>query len=72
MAVYMVSGITTTAMLPIFAIIVPAMLIPWWLGSRLYLGISEAAYRKVVLGFLTFAGVGMLVSSLPTTIAHLY
>lgn len=72
MAVYVVSGITTTAMLPIFAIIVPAMLIPWWLGSRLYLGISEAAYRKVVLGFLTFAGVGMLVSSLPTTIAHLY
>jgi hypothetical protein len=51
---------------------VPAMLIPWWLGSRLYLGVSEVTYRNVVLGFLTFVGVGMVVSSLPTAIAHLY
>lgn len=72
MAVYVISGITTTAMLPAFAVIVPAMLIPWWLGSRLYLGISETTYRNVVLSFLTFAGVGMLVSSLPTAIQHLY
>jgi hypothetical protein len=72
MALYVVTGITTSAMLPTFAIVAPAMLIPWWLGSRLYLGISEATYRNVVLGFLTFAGVGMVVSSLPTTIEHLY
>jgi uncharacterized membrane protein YfcA len=72
MALYVVTGITTSAMLPTFAIVAPAMLIPWWLGSRHYLGISEATYRNVVLGFLTFAGVGMVVSSLPTTIEHLY
>jgi uncharacterized membrane protein YfcA len=72
MAVYVATGITTHEMLPIFALIVPAMLIPWWLGSRLYLGISEATYRNVVLGFLTFAGVGMLVSSLPAAIGHQY
>ena len=72
MAVYAVSGIATPAMLPLFALIVPAMLIPWWLGSRLYLGIGEATYRKVVLGFLTFAGVGMMASALPTAIRHLY
>jgi uncharacterized protein len=70
MAVYAVTGIATPAMLPIFALIVPAMLIPWWLGSRLYLGISEATYRNVVLGFLTFAGIGMLASALPTAIRH--
>jgi hypothetical protein len=29
-------------------------------------------YRNVGLGFLTFVGAGMVVSSLPTTIQHLY
>jgi uncharacterized protein len=72
MIVYIVSGIATAEMVPIFAIVVPAMLIPWWLGSRLYLGISDTSYRAVVLGFLTFAGFGMLISSLPTTLEHLY
>lgn len=72
MAVYVVSGIATTAMLPIFAIVVPAMLVPWWLGSRLYLGISEATFRGVVLGLLGLAGVMMLVWSLPPTIQRLY
>jgi len=72
MTLYVITGITTAAMLPTFAIVLPAMLIPWWLGSRLYLGISEATYRNVVLGFLTFVGVGMVISSLPTAIEHLY
>lgn len=72
MILYVITGITTSAMLPTFAIVVPAMLIPWWLGSRLYLGVSEVTYRNVVLGFLTFVGVGMVVSALPTTIQHLY
>jgi uncharacterized membrane protein YfcA len=72
MAVYVTTGIVTRTMLPTFAIIVPAMLVPWWLGSRLYGGMSQAGYRRVVLGFLTVAGIGMLVSSLPATIERLY
>jgi uncharacterized protein len=72
MAAYVVSGVATAEMLPIYAAVVPAMLIPWWLGSRLYLGISEATYRSVVLGLLTVAGVTMLASSLPGTIQRLF
>lgn len=72
MAAYVLAGIATAQMLPVFAIVVPAMLAPWWIGSRFYLGISTATYRNIVLGFLTLAGVLMLVSSLPTTIQHLY
>lgn len=72
MGAYVVSGIVTLDMIPVFAIVLPAMLVPWWLGSRVYLGISEAAFRRVVLGLLTLSGLGMLVSSLPRAIAHLY
>ncbi len=72
MVAYVVSGVATTAMLPIFAIVIPAMLIPWWLGSRLYVGIGGSTYRVIVLGLLTFAGLGMLISSLPNSLEYLY
>jgi uncharacterized protein len=65
MGAYVVSGIATAAMIPIFAIVLPAMLIPWWIGSRVYIGIDEAMFRRVVLGLLTITGAGMLISSLP-------
>jgi uncharacterized membrane protein YfcA len=65
MAAYVVSGIATAEMIPVFAIVLPAMLIPWWLGSRVYIGIAEATFRRVVLGLLTLSGLGMLISSLP-------
>lgn len=71
MIFYVATGVTTWDMTPILLLVVPAMLVPWWLGSRLYIGISEAAFRSVVLGLLTFAGIGMLVSSLPDTLARL-
>jgi uncharacterized membrane protein YfcA len=70
MAAYVVTGIATVDMLPIFGIVLPAMLIPWWLGSRIYLGISPTTFRRVVLGLLTFAGIAMLISSLPKALAH--
>jgi len=41
------------------------MLIPTLLGTRLYLGISDAAFRKIVLSLLTLSGIGLLASSLP-------
>jgi hypothetical protein len=44
------------------------MLIPSLLGGRLYLGIGEAAFRKVVLGLLTASGVAMLVAAVPVLI----
>lgn len=72
MIAYFVSGNATAEMIPTFAIVLPAMLVPWWLGSRVYLGISDLAFRRVVLGLLALSGVAMLVSSLPRVIANLY
>jgi hypothetical protein len=52
-------------MLPAFAIVIPAMMIPTLIGTRVYIGISEAVFRAVVLGCLTASGIALLASSLP-------
>jgi uncharacterized membrane protein YfcA len=70
-ASYVATGVITTATLPYFAIVAPAMLIPSLLGARLYIGISEASFRKVVLGLLTATGVALLASSLPGLLRRL-
>jgi uncharacterized membrane protein YfcA len=70
MAVYVVKGIVTRDMLPMFAVVAPAMLVPTLLGARLYIGISEAAFRKIVLGLLTASGVALLSASLPALLAR--
>jgi uncharacterized protein len=65
---YLLAGIATREMLPLFAIIVPAMLVPSLLGGRLYMVISQAAFRKVVLGLLTVSGAALLAAALPMLI----
>lgn len=65
LALYVGTGVITTATLPMLAIVLPAMLIPTLLGARLYIGISEAAFRRIVLGLLTASGLAMLASALP-------
>ncbi len=65
MGIYLATGIVTREMLPLFAVVAPAMLVPTLLGARLYVGISEARFRQVVLGLLTASGVGLLASSVP-------
>lgn len=65
---YLVTGIATRQMIPLFAIVAPAMLIPSVLGARLYLGISDTGFRNVILGLLTASGVAMLVSATPILI----
>lgn len=62
---YIATGIISRATLPFLAIVAPAMLIPSLLGARLYIGISEATFRKIVLSLLTGTGVALLVSSVP-------
>ena len=69
MAGYLYTGVVTRDMLPLFAIILPAMLVPTLLGARLYVGISDVTFRRVVLGLLTLSGVALLVSSLPKLLA---
>ncbi|CAG2151019.1 sulfite exporter TauE/SafE family protein [Cupriavidus numazuensis] len=65
MATYVGKGIVTREMLPMFLVVAPAMLVPTVLGTRVYLGISEATFRKIVLTLLTASGVVLLASSLP-------
>ncbi|WP_322360629.1 hypothetical protein [Pseudomonas sichuanensis] len=62
---YIGSGLVTAALLPSFAVVALAMLLPTLFGTRLYLGISELAFRRIVLGLLTLSGVAMLVVAVP-------
>jgi hypothetical protein len=41
------------------------MLIPALIGARIYIGISEATFRSIVLSLLTVSGVALLASSAP-------
>lgn len=64
MAVYVASGAVTREMLPLFAVVVPALIVPSLLGARVYVGLSELAFRRAVLTLLTGAGVAMIVAAL--------
>jgi hypothetical protein len=64
MAVYVASGAVTRDMLPLFAVVVPALIVPSLFGARVYVGLSEAGFRRVVLTLLTGAGVAMIVAAL--------
>jgi uncharacterized membrane protein YfcA len=65
MAAYLVTGVVTRDMIPLFALVAPALLIPSLLGARLYVGLSEIGFRRVVLALLTASGVVMVASALP-------
>lgn len=67
---YLATGLIDRPMLPLLAIVPPAVLIPVLLGARMYVGISEAAFRKVVLGLLFASGIALLVSTLPQLLAR--
>jgi uncharacterized membrane protein YfcA len=71
MAAYVATGFVTRDMLPAFAIVAPAILIPAFFGTRVYIGISEATFRVIVLGLLTLAGIALLMSSLPSLLARM-
>ncbi|WAC73067.1 sulfite exporter TauE/SafE family protein [Roseateles sp. SL47] len=68
MAVYLSQGLVTREVVPLFAIVAPAMVVPTLLGNKLYIGISEARFRQLVLALLTCSGVALLVSSIPVLV----
>ncbi len=70
MGTYLATGVVTRDMLPMFAVVAPAMLVPTWLGTRVYVGISETRFRQIVLTLLSVSGVGLLASSLPALMAR--
>ncbi|RYF40616.1 MAG: sulfite exporter TauE/SafE family protein, partial [Comamonadaceae bacterium] len=65
---YIATGLISRDTLPMLALVIPAMLVPSLLGARLYIGISDLAFRRIVLGLLTASGVALLVSSVPVLI----
>lgn len=69
-AAYLWQGIVTPAMLPSLAVVLPAMLLPALIGMRVYIGISEVAFRRIVLLLLTASGVALLVAALPVLMAR--
>ncbi len=65
MAGYVATGAVTRDMLPLLPIVTLALLVPVLFGARLYVGLSEAAFRKVVLSLLSLSGLAMLGSAVP-------
>ena len=70
-ASYLAMGIVTRDMVPYLLVVAPALIVPSMLGRRMYIGISEQGFRKVVLGLLTLSGAAMLGSAAPVLIARL-
>lgn len=64
MAAYLATGTITRAHLPNLAIVGVALLVPALLGTRVYAGLSQAAFRRIVLTLLSLSGLAMLLSSL--------
>jgi len=69
--IHLASGNVKAPMLPLLAIVAACVLVPVLLGAKLYIGISEAAFRKIVLGLLTASGVALLASALPALLRRM-
>jgi uncharacterized membrane protein YfcA len=65
LAAYLATGVVTRAMWPMIAVVVPALMLPAVLGAKVYVGLSELAFRRIVLSLLTAAGLAMLAAALP-------
>ena len=68
MLAHLAVGTVTTDMLPYFLVVAPAVLLPAILGSRVYIGISEMSFRRIVLSLLTVSGAALLASSVPALV----
>jgi uncharacterized membrane protein YfcA len=64
LALYVASDTIPHRAIPLFAAMVPAMLIPSILGFRLYRRVSDVAFQRIILGLLTISGATLIVSSL--------
>jgi len=62
---YAVSGLITADRARWLLVAIPAMVIPSLLGARLYIKISDVAFRRLILAILAATGVALLVSSVP-------
>ena len=65
MAGYVATGAVTRDMLPLLPIVAIALLVPVLFGARVYVGLSETAFRRLVLSLLSLSGLAMLASAVP-------
>ncbi len=72
MATSIATGVVTRDMLPLFGVVLPAMLIPTLIGTRVYVGISEATFRAIVLSLLSVSGVALLMATLPRLLPRFF
>ena len=70
MVAYVASGAVSTRMLPSLGIVAVALLVPVLLGARLYVGLSQQAFRQMVLVLLTVSGGAVLVSGIAAAAAR--
>ncbi len=61
---YIEAGVVSAKMTPIFLVIGGSMLIPLYIGHRLYKRVSDAHFRRLVLLLLSLSGLALLGSSL--------
>jgi uncharacterized membrane protein YfcA len=62
---YLATGIIRAGTVWLFAVIVPAMLIPTLVGARLYRSFTDAGFRRIVLGLLGASGAILVATSVP-------
>jgi len=68
--IHLFSGNIGRAVVPLLGVVALAVAVPVLLGARMYIGISEGAFRKVVLGLLTASGVALLASAVSALLAR--
>lgn len=64
LAIYAVNGTLTPAVGKVFLLMFPAILLPTFVGARLYRRINEVHFRRLVLALLLLSGVVLLFSTL--------
>jgi uncharacterized membrane protein YfcA len=62
---YLPTGIIRAGSVWLFAVVVPAMLVPALIGARLYRSFSDTGFRRVVLGLLGLSGAILVATSVP-------
>ena len=68
--IHLFSGNIGRGVLPLLGLVALAVAVPVLLGARMYIGISEVVFRKIVLGLLTASGVALLASAVPALLAR--
>lgn len=64
LSAFALAGLVGQCELELFAVAVPAMLLPLWAGTRLYARLGEHDYRKIVIALLLLAGLILIVNGI--------